>query len=87
LILKEGNVEVHYTIDVEETKSCGQATLGIDKGYTEVFIDSDGEYYGEGLGQILTLHSDRLKNKYQARNKLRRTISLQRASNALLLCR
>jgi len=36
LILKEGEIENHYTIDIEETKNCGQATLGIDKGYTEV---------------------------------------------------
>ncbi len=71
LILKEAEIEVHYTIDVEETKSCGQATLGVDKGYTEVFVDSDGEHYGKGLGKILTQQSDRLKKKYQARNKLR----------------
>ncbi|OAD24055.1 transposase IS605 OrfB [Candidatus Thiomargarita nelsonii] len=71
LILKNGEVEVHYTIDIEETKTCGQATLGIDKGYTEVFVDSNGEHYGEGLGQILSSHSDQLKKKYQARNKLR----------------
>jgi IS605 OrfB family transposase len=70
LILKEGELEVHYTIDIEETQSCGQTTLGIDKGYTEVFVDSDGEHYGEGLGQILTQQSDKLKKKYQARNKL-----------------
>ena len=71
LILKDGEVEVHYTIEIEETKNGGQATLGIDKGYTEVLVDSDGEHYGEGLGQILSKQSDKLKNKYQARNKLR----------------
>ncbi|MEK8020347.1 MAG: transposase, partial [Candidatus Parabeggiatoa sp.] len=71
LILKEGEVEVHYTIDLEETHYCGTATIGVDKGYTEVFVDSDGEHYGDGLGKILTHHSDKLKKKYQARNKLR----------------
>jgi IS605 OrfB family transposase len=71
LILREGIVEVHYTIDVEETKNCGNATIGIDKGYTEVFVDSEGEHYGEGLGRILTTHSDKLNKKHQARNKLR----------------
>jgi hypothetical protein len=71
LILKEGEVEIHYTVDVAETHNCGTATIGVDKGYTEVFVDSDGEHYGEGLGKILTHHSDKLKNKYQARNKLR----------------
>ena len=71
LILKEGEVEVHYTIEVAETQNGGKATIGIDKGYTEVFVDSDGQHYGEGLGKILTHHSDKLKKKYQARNKLK----------------
>ncbi|NJO18435.1 MAG: transposase [Thioploca sp.] len=71
LILHEGIGEVHYTIDVEETKNCGHATIGIDKGYTEVFVDSEGEHHGEGLGKILSKHSDKLNKKHQARNKLR----------------
>ncbi len=75
LILKDGEVEVHYTIEVAETQNCGKATIGIDKGYTEVFVDSDGEHYGEGLGELLTKHSDNLKKKYQARNKLKAIIT------------
>jgi IS605 OrfB family transposase len=71
LILKDGEVEVHYTIEIAETHNCGSATIGIDKGYTEVFVDSDGEHHGEGLGKLLTKHSDKLKKKYQARNKIR----------------
>jgi IS605 OrfB family transposase len=71
LILKDGEVEVHYTIEIAEIHNCGSATIGIDKGYTEVFVDSEGEHYGEGLGKLLTKHSDRLKKKYQARNKIR----------------
>ena len=70
LILNQGELEVHYTIELAETKTCGNATIGIDKGYTEVFVDSSGEHYGEGLGQILSQQSDKLKKKYQARNKL-----------------
>jgi len=71
LILKEGKIEVHYTTDIKETNNCGPQTIGIDKGYTEVFVDSDGKHYGNGLGKILSNHSDHLKKKYQARNKLR----------------
>jgi IS605 OrfB family transposase len=71
LILHDGIVEVHYTIEVEETENCGSATIGIDKGYTEVFVDSEGEHHGEGLGKILSKHSDQLNKKHQARNKLR----------------
>jgi len=75
LILKDSEVEVHYTIEITETHNCGSATIGIDKGYTEVFVDSEGEHYGEGLGKLLTKHSDRLKKKYQARNKLKTIIT------------
>jgi IS605 OrfB family transposase len=71
LILTEGKIEVHYTIDITETPNSGKATLGIDKGYTEVVVDSDGEHHGEGLGELLSKHSDKLKKKYQARNQLK----------------
>jgi len=71
LILIDGEIEVHYTVDIKENKTSGSATIGVDKGYTEVFVDSDGEHYGKGLGEILTSHSDKLKKKYIARNKLR----------------
>jgi IS605 OrfB family transposase len=71
LILIDDIVEVHYTIDIPEIKKCGAATLGIDKGYTEVFVDSDGKEYGKGLGKILTQKSDKLKEKYQKRSKLK----------------
>ena len=69
--MRDGIVEVHYTIELEESENCGNSTIGIDKGYTEVFVDSEGEHHGEGLGKILTTHSDKLNKKHQARNKLR----------------
>ena len=71
LILRDGIIEVHYTVEIEETENCGSATIGIDKGYTEVFVDSEGVHYGEGLGKILSTQSDKLNKKYQTRNKLR----------------
>ena len=73
--MNDGIVAVHYTIDIQKTKNCGNATVGIDKGYTEVFMDSDGVEYGEGLGKILTKKSDQLKYKYQKRNKLKAIIN------------
>ena len=57
LILRDGRVEVHYAVDAEtacSTKPCGQQTIGVDKGYTEAFTDSDGETHGDGLGQVLS---------------------------------
>lgn len=74
LILREERVEVHYATEEDQvciTKPCGDKTLGIDKGYTEVFVDSEGDVHGEGLGQLLSKESDFLKEKYVRRNKIR----------------
>jgi len=73
LILKDNRVEVHYSVDsvdVCSIKPCGEDTVGVDKGYTETFTDSDGKAHGEGLGKMLSAESDYLKVKYQRRGKL-----------------
>lgn len=71
LILRNETIEIHYAIEMTETQNCGTKTLGIDKGYTEVLVDSDGEHHGTGLGEILKAESDKLKVKNQRRAKLR----------------
>ena len=74
LILRGGKVEVHYAVDAEKVCAvgpCGEAAIGIDKGYSEAFTDSDGQRHGEGLGDVLSAESDRLKEKYKRRNKLK----------------
>jgi IS605 OrfB family transposase len=75
LILRESRVEVHYQVDASTLKSsakpCGTRVVGVDKGYTEVLTDSDGERHGRGLGPLLASESDRLKVKNQRRAKLR----------------
>ncbi|MEU4482409.1 transposase [Micromonospora sp. NPDC023966] len=75
LILRGGRVEVHYQIDASRMRSsqrpCGQRTLGVDKGYTEVLTDSDGGHHGTSLGRLLTSESDRLKEGNRRRAKLR----------------
>ena len=71
LILRDGKVEVHYAVEVIKTNHCGTQTLGVDKGYTEVLVDSDGEHHGQGFGEVLSHESDVLKNKNQRRAKLR----------------
>jgi len=71
LIIRDNRVEIHYAIDEKKIKSCGSQVLGIDKGYTEAFTDSDGDRHGEGLGELLSKESDALKIKYQRRNKLK----------------
>ena len=72
LILRSGQVEIHYTIDNVDNRACGipGISIGIDKGYTEAFADSDGIFHGEGLGKILSNETDSLNEKYQKRNKI-----------------
>ena len=71
IILRNGKVEAHYAAEEVKTNDCGTQTIGVDKGYTEVLTDSDGEHHGVTLGAVLTKESDRLKKKYQRRNKLK----------------
>jgi IS605 OrfB family transposase len=75
LILRSGRVEVHYQVDASTLKSsqrpCGPARIGVDKGYTEVLTDSDGQRHGPSLGLLLTAQSDLRMRKGQARAKLR----------------
>lgn len=71
VILRRGKVEIHYTIDAEETNDCGGEIVGVDKGYSEVLVASDGDHHGDALGGILRAESDYLKVKHQRRNKLR----------------
>ena len=71
LILRQGKVEVHYQQEVEILQTCGDQVVGVDKGYTEAFLDSDNARYGEGLGKLIAKESDHLNQKYRNRNKLR----------------
>ncbi len=74
LLLRDGRVEIHYAVDEKQvcsTRPSGTAAIGIDKGYTETFTDSDGDVHGEGLGELLSQESDYLKTKYKRRNKIR----------------
>ena len=82
LLRDNGQVEVHYAVDetqVCSTRPCGKATVGVDKGYTEAYTDSDGERHGEGLGDLLSAESDQRKVKGQRRNHLRDTEQKHRA--------
>ncbi len=74
LLQDNGQVAIHYAIDeaqVCSTRPGGLGTVGVDKGYTEAYTDSDGERHGEGLGDLLSQESDARKVKGQRRNKLR----------------
>jgi IS605 OrfB family transposase len=81
LILRDGGVEIHYTIDNTDDRTCGNKVCGIDKGYTEVFVDSEGEFYGKGFGEVLSKESDFLKKKYQRRNKIKAVLDKVKQKN------
>ena len=53
IILQDcGQVAIHYALDEEtpcSTRPCGSETVGVDKGYTQAYTDSEGERHGEGL--------------------------------------
>jgi len=70
LILKDGIVNVNYTIEKKARKKCGDLIVGVDKGYAEAFADSEGNFYGQDFGKLLTTSSDKLNRKGKARNKL-----------------
>ncbi len=74
ILQDDGQVAIHYAIDEDtacSTKPCGQGELGVDKGYTEAYADSEGERHGEGLGDLLAAESDARKVKGQRRDQLR----------------
>ena len=71
LLTDDDRIEVHYTIEADITQDGGERTIGVDKGYSEVLVDSDGAHHGQELGATLTDTSDQLKAKYQRRAKLR----------------
>ena len=70
VILKNGTVEVHHAIEQKTFKSCGEEILGVDKGYTEAFADSEGNFHGENFGKILSKATENRNQKGKARNKL-----------------
>ena len=75
VVLRGGRVEVHY--QVEDTavtsahRACGTATVGVDKGYSEVLVDTDGDHHGPELGELLRRRSDTLKERNARRATLR----------------
>jgi hypothetical protein len=53
-----------------EGRPCGTAGIGVDKGFTEAFADSDGTYHGSNFGVVMTVHSNQVAKTGKARNRL-----------------
>lgn len=70
VIVKDDHTEIHYTADKGDGRPHGEQALGVDKGYTEAFTDSDGDEHGHGFGAVLTAYSDAAAQTGKARNRL-----------------
>lgn len=70
LILKNGIVYVHHTLNQKAFNKCGDLIVGVDKGYSEAFADSEGNFYGVDFGSTMTKGSAKRHTRGQARNKL-----------------
>lgn len=69
-IVKDKNIEIHHTYDLKKSIIIENDVIGVDTGYTEVFVDSNGKFYGKGFGDALSNYSTELNTKQKARNKL-----------------
>lgn len=70
IIVKNGYTEIHYATEKVKNRDCGTKVIGIDKGYTEAFMDSDGVAHGLNFGKVLTAFSDKNSATMEKRNKL-----------------
>ncbi len=59
----------NYAFDKGEGRPLGEKTVGIDKGYIDAFVDSDGEVHGANFGKIMTQYSNQVSATGRSRNK------------------
>jgi IS605 OrfB family transposase len=84
VILKGEAVEIHYATEKTEGRPCGTAEIGVDKGYTEAFTDSDGARHGGKFGDVLATYSDQVSKSGKARNKLHALEKKHRAAGRVI---
>lgn len=70
LVAESRTVEVHVTDEVNAPAPTSEHIVAVDAGLTEVFVDDEGNHYGEELGERLKKASRRLNEKGKKRNKL-----------------
>lgn len=70
VIVKGGITEIHYATDKDAGRACGHQIVGVDKGYSEAFTDSDGSMHGQNFGAVLTQYSDETSATNKNRNRL-----------------
>ncbi len=70
VVVKGGFTEIHCATTKSRGRPCGDGILGIDKGYREAFMDSEGCAHGAAFGKVLTAYSDQATATGKARNGL-----------------
>jgi hypothetical protein len=70
IIVRDGHTEIHYATEKAPGRAHGNQVLGVDKGYTEAFTDSDGKAHGQAFGAVLTRYSDTVAATGVQRNRL-----------------
>ena len=70
VIVKGGRTEVHYATDKGDGREHGDQVIGVDKGYTEALVDSDGTAHGTCFGAVMTAYSDKAAATGKQRNQL-----------------
>ncbi|MFQ5795618.1 MAG: zinc ribbon domain-containing protein [Candidatus Bipolaricaulia bacterium] len=69
-------IAVHQTIEVKPELATG-GPKAVDLGVTEVMTDSDGDRWGEGLGQRLANYSDQICDRGSRREQVNASYSSQ----------
>src|SRR5215813_3265800 len=70
LVPESRKVEAHISTEVKVRVHASEKVIAADAGLTEVFVDDEGNHYGEELGETLKKASGRLNEKGKKRNKL-----------------
>ena len=70
IICKGDVTEIHSCTEKQQGRPHGEQEIGVDKGYTEAFAASDGDFYGAGFGDVMSEYSDKAAKTGKARNKL-----------------
>ena len=83
IVVRDGYSEIHYAAEKANGRVCGKQAIGIDKGYTEAFTDSDGQAHGSNFGSVLTGYSDRTAATNRQRNKLHALEKSHRAAGRI----
>ena len=65
-----GKCALHFPRILKRQENKSTKSIGLDKGYTEAFTDSNGVAYGEGIGRVMTTATRKRHLRGQARNRL-----------------